>query len=95
MTKKDTREPVIIIVLFPYNMCLFSIINKHFKRLLIKVQESCPKAFKMAKTPELLGALPPGPFWGVAPEPHQGTLKQAPGPHAMIAHVSLSNSIFV
>ena len=33
----------------------------HFKRLLIKVQERSPKAFKMANTPELPGALPPEP----------------------------------
>ena len=33
----------------------------HINRLLIDIQESSPKAFKIAKTPELPGVLPPGP----------------------------------
>ena len=32
--------------------CAFFIINMHFMRLLIKVQESSPEAFKIAETPE-------------------------------------------
>ena len=46
--------------------------NMHINRLLIDVQESSPKAFKIAKTPELPGALPPGSLSGLAPGPHQG-----------------------
>ena len=36
----------------------------HINRVLIKAQESSPKAFKIGKTPKLLGTLPPGPHQG-------------------------------
>ena len=62
----------------------------HFKRLLIKVQESSPKAIKIAKTPELPGTLPPGPPPGrCCPWTPQGALERAPGPHAVMAHTLL------
>ena len=48
----------------------------HFQRLLIQVQESSPKVFKIAKTPELLGG-----GWCLL-DPRQGI---APGPHAVKA----------
>ena len=72
----------------------------HFMRLLIKVQESSPKAFKIAKTPELPGALPPGPPPGRCPWTPPGALKRAPGPHAVMARalvrarLELPNSFF-
>ena len=39
----------------------------NINRLLIDVQESSPKAFKIANTPELPGALSPGPSPGHCP----------------------------
>ena len=32
----------------------------HINMMLVKAQESSPKVFKIGKTPELQGALPPG-----------------------------------
>ena len=57
----------------------------HFKRLLIKVQESSPKAFKIAKTPELPGPLSLGPPPGRSPWTPLETLKRVPGTHAVMA----------
>ena len=41
-------------------------------------------ASKMDKTPELPGALPPGPPLGALPLDPTGALKRAPGPHAVM-----------
>ena len=46
--------------LSPHNLFLLKI-NMHINRMLKKVQEGSLKAFTIGKTPELPGALPPGP----------------------------------
>ena len=45
--------------------------------VLIKAQESVPMAFKKGKTPELPGALPPGPPPGHCPWTPPGALRRA------------------
>ena len=58
------------------------------------VQESYPKACKKAKTPELLGVLPPG-TPGIAPRPHQGPLGGPLDPTLLcLAHWTLVSLTF-
>ena len=76
---RHSNSPILPLLYFsPHNLQVFFfffvffvlIINMHINRMLIKIQESSPEAFKIGKTPELPGPLPPDPLQGIAPGPH-------------------------
>ena len=61
---KVYTSPIVPFLYFPQHnqsvICVFFTINMHINSVLIKAQESPPKAFKIGKTPELSGGRAPG-----------------------------------